>query len=72
MLPMTVGINGLFDVGRAFCTNLSMCPSEASDVWHRAAGGRRLSVLGRQNTVSLTVTRGEELTGCYAGAGFMF
>jgi hypothetical protein len=72
-LPVTVGVHALFDVGRVFCTNASVCPPEESDTWHHAAGGGIwFSFLGRANTLSITVARSKELTGLYAGAGFMF
>jgi hypothetical protein len=68
-----VGVHALFDVGRVFCTNASVCPPEESDTWHHAAGGGIwFSFLGRANTLSITVARSKELTGLYAGAGFMF
>jgi hypothetical protein len=73
ILPMTVGVHGVFDAGRVFCTNTSVCPPDDSDTWHTAGGGGIwFSFLGRQNTVTLTVARSKELTGLYAGAGFMF
>jgi hypothetical protein len=67
ILPATLGVFGLADVGRVFLEG------ESSDSWHGAAGGGiSLSYLDRAYTFSLAVAESEERTGIYAQAGFGF
>ena len=67
VLPATLGIFGLADVGRVFLAG------ESSDTWHSAAGGGVwLSYLERAYTLSLAIARSDERTGIYAQAGFGF
>ncbi len=67
ILPATLGVFGLADVGRVFLAG------ESSDKWHAAAGGGvSLSYLEGAYTLSLAVAESEERTGIYAQAGFGF
>lgn len=67
ILPATLGVFGLADVGRVFFAG------ESSDTWHAAAGGGVwLSYLERAYTLSLAIAKSEERTGVYAQAGFGF
>ncbi len=67
ILPATLGVFGLADVGRVFLEG------ESSDTWHGAAGGGvSLSYLERAYTFSLAVAESEERTAIYAQAGFGF
>jgi hypothetical protein len=67
ILPADVGVFGLGDVGRVFLKG------ESSDKWHTAVGGGiSLAYLGRANTLSIAIARGEDQTGVYAQAGFGF
>ena len=67
LLPGDFGIFGLGDVGRVYSEG------ESSDRWHGAAGGGVwFAFLGRANTLSMAVARGEERTGFYLRAGFGF
>ena len=67
LLPGDFGVFGLGDVGRVYLEG------ESSDRWHGAAGGGIwFAFLGRANTLSMAVARGEERTGFYLRAGFGF
>lgn len=67
LLPGDFGVFGLGDIGRVYLDG------ESSDRWHGAEGGGVwFSFLGRANTLSLAVARGEERTGFYMRAGFGF
>ena len=67
ILPGDFGVFGLGDIGRVYLDG------ESSDRWHGAAGGGIwLSFLGRANTLSAALARGEERTGFYLRAGFGF
>jgi len=67
LVPGDFGIFGLGDVGRVFLEG------ESSDRWHGAAGGGIwFAFVGRANTISAAVSRGEERTGFYLRAGFGF
>jgi outer membrane protein assembly factor BamA len=67
VLPATVGIFGLADVGRVFLEG------ESSDKWHHAVGGGLwLAFLSSANTLSAAIARGEGRTGLYFRSGFMF
>ncbi len=67
VLPGEFGIFGLGDVGRVYFDG------ESSDRWHGAAGGGIwFAFLGRANTLSMALARGEERTGFYLRAGFGF
>lgn len=73
LVPTTVGVFGLTDVGRVYCDNRTICPDEASDTWHHAVGGGLwFSALAPQNTLSVSLANGDDFTGFYASAGFMF
>ena len=67
LLPGDFGIFGLGDVGRVYLKG------ESSDRWHGAAGGGIwFAFVGRANTISAALSRGEEHTGFYLRAGFGF
>lgn len=67
LVPGDFGIFGLSDVGRVYLKG------ESSDRWHGAAGGGVwFAFLGRANTISAALARGEEHTGFYLRAGFGF
>ncbi len=67
LVPGDFGIFGLGDVGRVYVKG------ESSDRWHGAAGGGVwLAFVGRANTISAALARGEEHTGFYLRAGFGF
>jgi hypothetical protein len=67
LLPGDFGIFGLGDVGRVYLEG------ESSDRWHGAAGGGIwFAFVGRANTITAAVARGEEHTGFYLRAGFGF
>jgi outer membrane protein assembly factor BamA len=67
LLPATVGIHGLADVGRVWA------PGETSDRWHHALGGGIwFSLDGPVSTISLSIAHSDERTGVYARAGFGF
>ena len=60
---------GGIDTGRVF---LDSDPSNA-DEWHTGVGGGIwLSFLQRTQTLSLAVVNGDDVTGFYLSAGFMF
>lgn len=67
LLPATVGIHGLTDVGRVWA------PGETSDRWHHAVGGGIwFSLAGPVSLISFSVAHSDERTGFYARAGFGF
>lgn len=67
LLPFRMGMLFFVDAGRVFL------PSEESRQVHAAYGaGLWFSVLGRENTLSISVAHSEEKTGVYVMGGFMF
>lgn len=67
LLPGDLGVFGLADVGRVYLDG------ETSDRWHDAhGGGLWVAFVDRAYTMSVAVARGEEETGVYLKAGFMF
>ncbi len=69
LVPGVVGLFGLVDVGRVFH---SADPAEA-DTWHTGLGGGIwLSVIDRLQTLTAGIATGEDLTGLYIGAGFLY
>ena len=68
-LPGEIGAFLAADTGRVF---FGGDPTSASG-WHNGAGGGLwLSFLERRQTLSLAVMRGDDLTGVYLRAGFLF
>ena len=69
LVPGEFGLFGAADAGRVF---LGSDPDDA-DEWHTAVGGGFwLSFLHRMQTLSVAVMEGDDLTGTYLRAGFMF
>jgi hypothetical protein len=67
VLPATVGVFGLADVGRVFLEG------EDSDKWHPGyGGGIWLSYLNQRNTFSIAVAESEGRVGLYIRLGFAF
>ena len=67
VLPVGIGLIGLYDVGRVWYEG------ESSDRWHGAyGGGLWIAFLRPENAVTVTVSRGEEHTGVYLSVGFPF
>lgn len=67
VLPATVGISGLTDVGRVFFDD------ESSDTWHTAfGGGFWFAFLNPNNTFTVSFARGDGRTGVYLRGGFMY
>ena len=69
LLPGEFGLFGAADVGRVF---FDEDPDDA-DEWHAGVGGGFfLSFLNRMQTLSVAIMNGDDLTGVYVRAGFMF
>ena len=75
LLPIKFFVPGEFGVfiatgvGRVFYAE----DPKAADKWHRSIGGGFwLSFLQRKQTLSVAVVNGDDLTGVYLRAGFMF
>ena len=69
LVPGEFGLFGAADAGRVFFDG---DPDDA-DEWHTAVGGGFwLSFLGRLQTLSVAIMHGDDLTGVYLSAGFMF
>jgi len=69
LVPGTVGLFALTDVGRVFYQN---DPADAN-AWHVGyGGGLWISVIGRMQTLSVAIAKGDDLTGVYISAGFMY
>ncbi len=69
LVPGEFGLFGAADVGRVF---LDEDPDDA-DEWHSGfGGGFWLSFLSRLQTLSVGIVNGDDLTGVYVSAGFMF
>ena len=67
IIPGSIGIHGLADVGRVWASG------ETSDRWHHAVGGGIwFSLDGPVTTLSLSIAHSDERTGFYARAGFAF
>lgn len=64
-----LGVFGIADAGRVFYDG----DPPGADQWHASfGGGFWLSLLKRRHTLSLAVVNGDDLTGVYLRAGFMF
>jgi hemolysin activation/secretion protein len=69
LVPGRLGIFGFADAGRVF---YGPDPA-AADSWHAAVGGGVwISVIDPRHMVSIAVAHGDDLTGVYVRAGFMF
>jgi hypothetical protein len=69
MVPTQFGIFGIADAGRVFFDG---DPDDA-DTWHNAfGGGVWFSFVNRMQSLSIGVVSGDDLTGVYIDAGFMF
>ncbi len=69
LVPAVVGLFGLADVARVFH---GADPAEA-DAWHTGLGGGIwLSVIDRLQTLTAGIATGEDLTGLYVRAGFLY
>ncbi len=69
VLPGEFGAFLAADAGRVFFSG----DSDPANRWHVGAGGGLwISFLERRQTLSLAVMRGEDLTGVYLRAGFLF
>ncbi len=69
LVPMRLGLFGVGDVGRVFFDG---DPPGADDVHTGIGGGIWFSFIDRSNTLSVAVVQGEDLTGVYVRAGFLF
>ena len=68
-LPGEFGVFGAADAGRVYFDG---DPNDADD-WHSAIGGGVwISFVRRMQTISVAVMDGDDLTGVYLKAGFMF
>lgn len=69
LLPGKFGVFGAVDAGRMYFAG---DPGDA-DEWKTAQGGGvSLSFLQRMQTLSVAIMKGDDLTGVYARAGFMY
>ena len=69
LVPGELGAFITADAGRVFYAE----DPEDADKWHRSIGGGLwLSFLQRRQTVSVAIINGDDLTGVYLRAGFMF
>ena len=69
LVPGELGVFIAADAGRVFFAEV---PNE-TDTWHRSVGGGFwLSFFQRRQTLSVAVVDGDDLTGVYLRAGFMF
>ena len=69
LVPGEFGLFIATGVGRVFYAE----DSKAADKWHSSVGGGFwLSFLQRKQTLSVAVVNGDDLTGVYLRAGFMF
>lgn len=69
LVPGTVGLFGLLDVGRVYYEE---DPADAN-TWHVGyGGGLWISIIDRLQTLSVAVAKGDDITGVYIGAGFMY
>ena len=69
LVPTRVGVFGAADIGRVFFDG---DPSDA-DEWHTGfGGGASFAFVNRKGTLTVAVMNGDDLTGVYIGAGFMF
>jgi hypothetical protein len=69
LVPGTVGFFGLADIGRVFYED----DPATVDSWHSGLGGGIwLSFINRMQTLTIGVANGEDLTGLYIRAGFLY
>lgn len=69
IFPAELGILGAADVGRVFYDG----DAAGTDLWHNGVGGGIwLSLMDRIQTVSLSIIKGEDVTGVYFRAGLLF
>jgi hypothetical protein len=69
LVPGNFGLFGLADVGRVFYEG----DDAGADSWHSAIGGGIwISLIDRMQTLTVAIADGEDLTGLYVRAGFMF
>jgi hypothetical protein len=69
LVPGTFGLFGLTDVGRVFYEG---DPANAN-TWHVGyGGGIWVSIIDRLQTLSVAIAKGDDLTGVYVRAGFMY
>ena len=69
IIPAQLGLFGAADVGRVYFDG---DPNDA-DKWHTGAGGGFwLSFMDGMQTLSVAIMNGDDLTGVYLNAGFMF
>lgn len=69
LVPGEVGLFGAIDAGRVIFDE----DSDSADKWHTGIGGGSwLSFLQRRQTLSVAIINGDDLTGVYLRAGFMF
>ncbi len=68
-VPGRFGVFGLGDVGRVFYDQ----DPDGADTWHTGVGGGIwMSFIQQQHTLSVAVANGDDLTGLYVRAGFLF
>ena len=69
IVPGELGLFITTDTGRVFFTE----DSNDADKWHSSIGGGFwISFLRHQQTLSVAIVNGDDLTGLYLRAGFMF
>ncbi len=69
LVPGTFGLFGLTDVGRVYYDG---DPNDANS-WHLGyGGGFWISIIDRLQTLSVAIAKGDDLTGVYVRAGFMY
>ena len=69
LVPGRFGVFGLGDVGRVFYDD----DPDGADTWHTGfGGGIWLSFIQPEHTLSVAVANGDDLTGVYVRAGFLF
>ena len=69
LVPGRFGVFGLGDIGRVFYDE----DPHGADTWHTGVGGGIwMSFIKRRHTLSVAVASGDETTGLYVRAGFLF
>ena len=68
LVPTDLGLLGIADIGRVW---LDGDPSEADD-WHAGVGGGLWWAFVGKQTLSLAIVNGDDRTGVYIRAGFLF
>jgi hemolysin activation/secretion protein len=69
LVPGSFGFFGLTDIGRVFYE----ADPVGADSWHQGVGGGIwLSFINRMQTLTVAVVNGDDMTGLYIRAGFMF